>query len=357
VLFRSVADEVAPIQVALGDNQLRETSRGGKMTIPIQITRRGEIKDKVALGGFQIPAGVKAEVKLDDKAPQGELVLTVEPAAKPGTYSFCVTGKTKVSYRRNASAADAMEKERQALEKVAGEIAAAQKTASEALASTEAQFQQFSDALEKGKQELAALTQQENPPAEKRAELQQQVDQADSQRVETEAARNAAAASAKAAQEKHNAVQEALKRVSERAKQLIEAAKPGDRAIFMASTPVTLRITEGPIVLDAPNEITLTQGGEQKLIVALNRRYGFADGVRIEPNIPDGNAKLSTAAIDVAAGQESGELTIKAVADAPPGNRTITLKAKLKFNGFDLEFNRNVQVTVTAPAPTEEKKE
>ena len=211
--------------------------------------------------------------------------------------------------------------------------------------------------MEKGKQELAALTQQENPPAEKRAELQQQVNQADRQRAEAEATRNAAAATAQAAQEKNNAVQEALKRVSERAKKLAEAAKPGDRSAFMVSTPVTLRITDGPIVLKAPNEVALTQGGEQKLTVSLNRRYGFSDGVRIEPNISDGNAKLSTAAIDVAAGQDGGELTIKAAPDAPPGNRTVTLKAKLKFNGFDLEFSKNVQVKVTVPAPTEEKKE
>ncbi len=353
-----VADEIAPIEVALGDNPLRETSRGGKLTIPIQVTRRGEIKDKVTLAGYQLPAGVKAEVKLDDNAATGELVLTVEPAAKPGTYSFCVAGKTKVSYRRNGADADTAEEARKALESKVGEIAAAQQAAAEALASAETQFTQLNDALEKNKQELAALTQQENPPAEIRAQVQQHVDEAGRQRAEAEAKKNAAAAAAKTAQEKHSAAQEALNRLAERAKQLAEAAKPTDRGAYTVSTPVTLRIAESPIVLSTnAAEIALTQGTEQRLTVSLDRRYGFTDAVRIEPAIADGNAKLSSVAMDVAGEQKSGELTLKAAPDAPPGSRTVTLKAKLKFNGVDLEVTKNIVVKVIAPQPAEEKKE
>ena len=349
-----VSDDNAPLQVVLKADQHVTTSRGGKIAIPFTLTRRAEIKDKIGLGAHELPGGVKAEVKLADKADDGQLLLTVEPSAKPGDYSFCLAGKTKISYRRLPDRVDTAEGERKALEERAKEIASTQQSSAEALAAAENELKMQTEAVAAAEQQFAQLLQQENVPVDQQATLQQKVDQSKQQLVEKQQAKDVAATAATAAQQRHNAAQEALKRLTERVKQLTENAKPGDRNIYVASNALTLRINQDPINLTFPPEVTIIQGGEQNVKLVVERRYGFTDAVRVEPSVADGNGKLNLSPLEIPAGQTSGGLVIKAAQDSPVGTYSLNLKAKLKFNNFDLELQRAAQVNVAAPPPPPE---
>ncbi len=344
----SLSKEPAPLQVRMAGSDEIAICRGGKISIPFSLHRNGEVKGKPALTATAIPPGIHAEVKLEDGEERGLLHLTVEPAAKPGRYSFCLTGTTQVSYRRLPDRVDLAETERKGIETVTAQLLAAKTAATEALASIDSQINANNEELLAATQRLTTLTQKTNTPVEELDAAKQAVE---TKKAEIEAAsppRNAAAIEAAASEQKYVAANEALTRLTERVKKLTEDAKPTDRSFYAVSNPVALQVAPDAVRITCPSSVTVIQGTTQAITINVERLFDFAGNVRIEPAIGE-NVKLTSAPIDVAADSSTANINLTAAPDAAVGKHVLTLTTKFDFNGFSLDLVTKTNVVITSP--------
>ncbi len=91
--------ETAPLSVDTGKDLVLETSRAGKVQVPIKMVRRGDFKATTVLAPVPLPTNVKpVNVTLDDKTAEGKLEIALPVNIPPGTYTFSVVAATQVNY-------------------------------------------------------------------------------------------------------------------------------------------------------------------------------------------------------------------------------------------------------------------
>jgi hypothetical protein len=88
------------------------------------------------------------------------------------------------------------------------------------------------------------------------------------------------------------------------------------------------------------------QEQKQMLTVNINRLYGFADAVEISFEPPPGAAGLTANKVSIPNGQAEGKLEIAAAANATPGDHTVVVRAKGRFNNVEVQTTTNVVVKV-----------
>ncbi len=137
VLTVEAVPAVAPI-VEIGTAKTLETSLGGKLEIPIKITRRGNYKGKIKL----IPAGLPRELRMQEQdVPPGsdtaKLTLDVQSTLPPGEYSFSFRVGARVNYRHNPEGASAAADAAKQMERIAAECSEANRKAQEAKANAD----------------------------------------------------------------------------------------------------------------------------------------------------------------------------------------------------------------------------
>ncbi|MGE0761494.1 MAG: hypothetical protein AB7O38_31055, partial [Pirellulaceae bacterium] len=101
--FAVIDREKQPAVVQAGEDKIFETSRGGKLTIPIKVVRRDGFKEDLALTPANAPNELKPPnltIKGADAEGQLELAAT-NGNLKPGLYTFNLRADTKVSRVRN----------------------------------------------------------------------------------------------------------------------------------------------------------------------------------------------------------------------------------------------------------------
>ena len=99
-----------------------------------------------------------------------------------------------------------------------------------------------------------------------------------------------------------------------------------------------MRILKSPISLTlGQRDLQLTPEGSVELPVTVDRRFGFADEVQLELQVPNSVKGISAEAVKLAKDQGTGALKIVAGKDATKGDHSCTLKSRLKFNGLDIE--------------------
>lgn len=136
-LALTVSSETAQFTVTPGQDQKWEVSRGGKLEIPIKITRRGDFKDKVTFNPLDLPPNVQSgNFTISGNQSDGKLALSVGGSAPLGTYTFYLRADAKLSYRRNPEAVAAAAAEKQRLDAVVAELNA--KVAAEAKSADDA---------------------------------------------------------------------------------------------------------------------------------------------------------------------------------------------------------------------------
>jgi len=84
------------------------------------------------------------------------------------------------------------------------------------------------------------------------------------------------------------------------------------------------------------------------LPVNLTRLYGFADNVEIEFAAPGTAPGLAAQKVTLNKDQPAGSLEVTAAQNTPPGEHTVTLKAKGKFNNINVETASTVVIKVEA---------
>jgi hypothetical protein len=306
-IFLAVVPETAPALVQLVDANQQpatklETARGGKLSVPFKVARQVELKDKLGLGPVDLPGGVKAEVKLAESGEEGTVELVVEPGAAAVEHTIAFGGKSKIGYVRNPEAQQQAESRKQQLTTTIEELTKVHQD------------------------RVAAVTQAASETEETKAKLQ---------------------AEAAEAEQKLNAAKAALAQLEERLKQFAEINKPQDVAVYVVSTPVTLKITDTPLNLQLPEEpVGVASGASSNLDVAVVRHYEFADVVNLEVTVPESAKGLTVGASAIPADQSATPLKLNAAADAVAGTHTLLVRAKFKYNGHDMTVEKMLRVNI-----------
>lgn len=399
-LTLAVSDaEQAPFLIEPKDNARWETSRAGKLEIPLKVTRRDGFDGPIQLAVSGLPRGFQRanNVAVGAKADSANLTLIVPANAPLGSFSLFLRATAKHNYRRNPEAAEAAAKRKDELVMLSSELAKAAKTAGEAkreaeksAAETERQAEQaakqLAEAAESAKQADAAVKSAtaeveaakeaaEDKPddkelaaalaeAEKRlGEAEQEAEKAAEEKVAAEKTAKEASLLAKSASEEEKAAEQMLAAADAKAKsaekaktaaekaagQAADAAKPKNVNIGFPSTAITLTITPAPIdwSVESPKE-PLGQGAKVELPVKIRRLYGYADPVQFSATLPRGVSGLKVAALTVPKDGSEAKLILEAASNATPGEHELTIQAVSRLNNQNLTTTHPVRVTVQA---------
>lgn len=96
--------EKMPVFVELGDGATWTVVPGGKVEIPVKVTRRDGVKNPLALVPIDLPPGAKAgnNFTITADAKESKFTFDLAPDAPPGTFTFALRVQTKLSYRPEA---------------------------------------------------------------------------------------------------------------------------------------------------------------------------------------------------------------------------------------------------------------
>ena len=392
----SVVDkETAPLLVRMGDSATVETSLGGKLELPVKLTRRGEFKAEVTLTAVGLPGKMKPdELKITGDEAQLALAVT-DTKIQPGTYTFYLQGASKYSHARNPDAIANATQEQQQMNQIVEQLSSdseksnAQKemaakteegalqkveVARQTVESAEQNLQKASQVVEQVNTAVQTLTEAkqgelEDPAAEAVNKLleaagtlvpvaesgaktaDEDLTAAKQSLADAETAAEAAVGSkteAEKAATELNAKLERARQVKEatdkRLTAIQEANKPQERNFAIVSIPINVQIAAVPVTLAVPSpESELPAGNTLPVSVSLERKYGFSDTVELSLELPDG---LSAEPVQLAADKNEATFQVNAGAEAPVGEQTITVRAKLSFNEVPLETTESFQLII-----------
>jgi len=334
-LLLSVTDkETLPASVQIGQQEPLETSLGGKLEVPVKVTRRGEFKDDMKLVAEGMPNTIKpGDITVKGDTPDGKLEIAITNAqARPGSYTFYLKSDVKIKYARNP---EAVARAEQAQTEIDEALNAANQQVQEATAARDQAVKAATEAgaaLQKAKQEQA--------DAARIAELETQAKAADE-------AKAAAEQTLKDRQTVQQRADAAKKAADKQVADLKNANNPKDVTVPVVSTPIRLRILPSPYELGTSTELlTVKQGTTAELGVTLAKRFGFDEKVDVSVEVPGGIAGLGFKAASIEKGQADGKLELNVAANATEGEHTVVLKAKSKFNNVNVEATRSVKVKV-----------
>ncbi|HJT34716.1 MAG TPA: hypothetical protein VJ783_22000 [Pirellulales bacterium] len=394
-LVLSVSDvEPAPFTLEVLTSAL-ETSRAGKLEIPIRMTQRGDFKGNVTLSPVDLPQGIQAVNQQMNVGPgESKFALNLQTNAPLGAFSFHVLGTTQYNYRRNVEAAEAAEKHRAEVEKIVAERQASLKTANDKktqttqmaqqaeaerqrqtqalqtattasgnadtqLKTAKEKLQQAQAALDKDKQNQALANaveaaKKEAASAEETAKKAAEAKTAAEKTLADGAAKAKAAAEAKTAAEKEASGADTKLKAANQAKSAADtaannaknAAQPRNVNVGLPSPPVTIKVAAAPITLSITAPPALKQGEKIEVPVTINRLYGFTNQVQINVSAPGGVGGLNIPQLVIPDNQTQGKLLISANDNATPGSHELRVQANLQFNNQGLQIIDKLPVRV-----------
>ncbi|HVW36702.1 MAG TPA: PPC domain-containing protein, partial [Pirellulales bacterium] len=383
-LALSVSDsEPAPFSIEPKDTAHWETSRAGKLEIPLVVKRRDGFSGPIQLAVAGLPRGFQRvnNLAIDGKADTAKLSLNVPANAPLGSFSLYLRATARHNYRRNPQAAEAAAKRKEELAMLESELVKAAKAAGEAKREAEKAAAETEKQSEKSLKQLAesaevvkeaeaqvkaaaaevadAKEAAEDKPDDKElaaalveaakrlGEAEQQAEKAAEEKTAAEKAAEETSEAAKSAAEKEKAAEKALAAAEAKAKaaekaktaadkaasQAADAAKPKAVNIGFPSTAITLTVTAAPIdwSVEPPSE-PLAQGAKLELPIKIRRLYGYADPVQLNASLPRGVSGLKVAALTVPKDGSEAKLVVEAAANATPGEHELTIQAVSRFN-------------------------
>jgi hypothetical protein len=399
-LALSVMDrEMLPALVQASEDKVWETSRGGKLEIPIKVTRRGDFKEDLTLAPNDIPnelkpqnlaiKGADAEGKLQFAATNGN--------AKVGVYTFYLRADAKLKHQRNPDAVVEAEQEQKAVDSAVAASTERNKQATEAknaavtlatnMATAAKQSEQAKTAVETEVKQAAEKVAQTDAALKvaKEAAAKDTNDQAlaaaataaEKAKADADAAKTAAdqklaaaqkaladaLAAAKAAEDakvnmekaaaeadaKMKAVQQAKAAVDKRLTDAKTANNPKDLQFAVISTPIKVRIMETCLALTVTRPNALKAGEKFELPVKIDRLYGFDDQVEVTVDLASGLKGVTANKVSIAKGQAEGKIEFVAAKDATPGEHSVTVKAKGRFNNIENQTVQTLTLSISPP--------
>ena len=292
--------------VSVGDGTLLETSRGGKLEVPVAVARGVGFEGDLKLIATNVAAEVKpADLTFKPDSNEQNLIIDLKNAkAKAGLYTYYLRGDGKVKRTRNA----------------------------DALLRAEAKLAHVVKMLEAADAALAAATE-----ANKTAEGDE--------------AKAKAAADLKTATDTQKRTA-AAKTASDKA---LEAVKKADAAkdytVAVVSTPIRVNVVDSPFAIsEATSQVTA--GGEMQLKFTIERKYGFADPVDLTFAIPGGLKGVAVAKVQIAKDATEATVKLTATAEATSGKHVIAVAGAAKFNNVPVTAKSVLNLEVVAAAET-----
>lgn len=391
--------ETMPALVQVAEDKVWETSRGGKLEIPIKVTRRGDFKEDLTLAPADIPnelkpqnlaiKGAEAEGKLQFAATNGN--------AKPGVYTFYLRADTKLKHQRNPDAVAVAEQEQKEIDAavaasternkqatdaknaavtLAQNMATAAKTAEQAKTAAETEAKQAAEKVTQADVALKAAKEAAAKDTNNQA-LATAATAAEKVKTDADAAKTAAdqklataqktladaqtaaktADDAKVAAEKAAAEADAKLKAAQQFKATVDkrladaktANNPKDLQFAVISTPIKVRIVETCLTLTASMPTVLKAGEKIELPVKVDRLYGFDDAVDVTVELPGGIKGVSANKLTLAKGQLEGKVEITSAKDATVGEQTITVRAKGRFNNVENQITKTLTLSIVGP--------
>jgi hypothetical protein len=124
-LVLGVADkEPERALVEIGDGNIVEMALGGKIELPVKVTRRGELKDPIKLTPVYLPNEMKPkDLAIANGVSEGKLEMELNNGnIKPGVYTFCMKAESKINYARNPDAVAAIEAEKKLIDEAIAKL-------------------------------------------------------------------------------------------------------------------------------------------------------------------------------------------------------------------------------------------
>jgi len=328
-------EEQSPLVIVALQDEVLETSLGGKLDIPVKLSPNAEIKDKITIKVIGFPGMGKKppQVQIDKGKVEATLAISLlnnkdGNQFKPGTHRFVIEASTKLGYRRDVESANRAEEEKK-----------------KALAHAEASRKAVDPAKKARDEARKQLQQARSAKVQNEEEKVKQVAGAEARLQEAEAG-------LKKAEEELKKADVAKKSAEERAKQAAERSKPKDLVFTSYTMPLTVKIAETPVLIkevQIPEQ--LLKAGKGEIGVSVERLYGFADAVEIELKFADGVKGVAAQKVTIAKDQHQVKIPIEVKPDASAGLVKLEAIAKLKFNGIDLQSKMPAEVNIVDAAP------
>jgi hypothetical protein len=351
----AVRDDAAlPYAIEVDDSKPLRMARGGKLAIPIKVTRAGSFKGEVKLLAVGLHRQMRlADMTIDGMATSKEVSLDIDPAVPVGAMSFFLRGEATVSYSRNSERATQATEDKKRIDALAAELTTAAQKATQARQEADQAAQKAAAALKQAQQQHRGVP-KDSADALTKADLA--VSEAEAQTKLAEAKRKQAAEAETKAKEESKLAADAKRQADERARAATDAARARDFKTFVPSPSVVVQVVPAPFSLSLSTaDISLKAGSEgTELTAQIAREFGFDGEVRLEvqPTAGATGVKLSEKATTIAQGQQQAKLLLMADAKAKAGPQVLTLRARYKFNNRDMVFEQPLRVNVEAVART-----
>lgn len=345
--------------VEIGDGNIVEMALGGKVELPVKVTRRGELKDPVKLTPVYLPNEMKPkDLAIANGQNDGKLEMELNNAnIKPGVYTFCMKAESKINYARNPDAVAALEAEKKLIDDTIAKLTEQLKTATaarDAAVKAAADAKTAQTAAEQAK--AAAAAEATSKQGDEKKVADEKLAAADKALTEAIAKTKAAdEAKTKAEQEvvqfdaKVKSGQALKPPLDQKINQVKQAAAPKDIAVSYVSTPVKLRVVSSPIKLEVP-PLPAGVKPEAKLEIPVNivRMFNFNEAVEVTLDPPAGVAGLQQIKATIPAGAAAAKAELTPQKNAPAGDHVFNVKAKGKFGNVNFETTGQVTVKVEA---------
>lgn len=393
--------EVEPAAIQIGDGNVVTTSLGGKVTLPVTITRRGEWKTPIKLTRAGTPDQmVPKDMNLDNNTNNGNFELELFRQDVPlGTYTFYMRAEGNVSYERNPQAIAEVEAEQKEFAdrltkyteaKNAAQTARDQATQAAQQAKTAEQQAQTArntaDAELKQKQQAAKQAADAAVAAKAASDKDAANEALKTAAANAQKAADEAAAQQKAADEKFQAAEKTLKEAAEKAKadeekrvkseadltaatqkmtqatqfkaqldqrvnQVKQANQKKDVPVGLISTPIKVKVVASPLVIKtAAPASAVAAGAKVDIPVTFERQFGFDKPVEVFIEVPAGSKGLANAKIDVPADKADGKFEFTPGKDCPPGEYKLVLRLRGRWNNVQCDTVGDLMLKVDPPA-------
>jgi hypothetical protein len=326
--------EADPLFVRPAEDRVWESCPGGKLDIPLRLTRRADFNGPVKLKAAGLaPLDSLKELEIDNQATNGVLQIDVsQQKLTPGSYSFYLLAQSQVKYRRlrpeQLSTAEEHAKRAEEALKEAEDLASKQKEiskkASEALAAASKRAVEAAEALKAADAQL-------------RGDFHAKLQTAKEAEASAQTAANEAKLAAKEAEAKRD-------QAANKAKEAAAKLKFQDLHVTSYSTPIRLKIAAAPIELSVASPTAPIPVGKAGIQVTIRRLFGFAGPVDVELVVPKGTKGISAAKATIPTGQLQAVLVLDSSPEAIPGNCELIARASAKFNGQEVKADQNFAV-------------
>ena len=386
----------APMLLTIGNGQVFETSRGGKIKIPYVVKRVENAGGNINGFAMDFPPRTSVGQVNIGANEKGDFEMTFQATAPPGVYSIYLAGFNQgYQYSRNPELYE-WAKARQ--ERVAKILTEAQKKTQEAQQSVNEKQNQLTQATnllnqntqknqqaQQAKQNAETLVSQseqkvksdqeaaskntedanlktkleQSREALKKAVAQlevankrvednaKQLEKAESDKKNAEEAKLQADQAFRDAQQFQQLAQTEKQRADQFANQKRNESNPRNININVPSNSIRIKVTEYPIEIQKMEKsVTVKQGEKIKVNLGIKRLYDFASNVSVQPQLPGGVGGISLQSMNLPADQNEIQFEVNAATNATVGQHQVNVRLQMNFNGQNLIDEHPLMLTI-----------